>query len=158
MAVSSVEESIRSDVGAGNKGAESGERRKAAMSRRFGYRQGSTLKAASRRRLVRHGGVSGPLQPHSAQHITADQRTEIVHEYFKVERRRSQPMAIYKYVCSNCGSENVRRDAWATWDVETQSWELAVVFQAGFYDDCDDVASLDAIEIDRAESAVVVGC
>lgn len=67
-------------------------------------------------------------------------------------------MAIHKYVCSECGSENVRRDAWAAWDVETQSWELAAVFQAGFCDDCDAVTSLDAIEIDRAESAVVGGC
>ncbi len=61
-------------------------------------------------------------------------------------------MTIYKYVCSICGSENVRRDAWATWDVETQSWELATVFQAGFCDDCGGIASLDAIKIDRMKA------
>ena len=64
-------------------------------------------------------------------------------------------MATYKFVCSSCGSENVRRDAWATWDVETQSWELATVFDAGFCDDCDGEASLTEIEIDEAKSVTV---
>lgn len=64
-------------------------------------------------------------------------------------------MARCKYVCSHCGSENVRRDAWATWDVESQSWELATVFDAGFCDDCDGEASLAEVEIDNAKSAAV---
>jgi hypothetical protein len=64
-------------------------------------------------------------------------------------------MARYKYVCSICGSENVRLDAWAVWDIQTQSWELSTVFDAGFCDDCDGGARLDEIEIDNAKSATV---
>lgn len=29
-----------------------------------------------------------------------------------------------EYVCTGCGSENVKADAWATWNAESQSWEL----------------------------------
>jgi hypothetical protein len=62
-----------------------------------------------------------------------------------------------KYVCSICRSENVRRDAWAVWDVETQSWELSTVFDAGFCDDCDGGARLDETEIESAERVTVGG-
>jgi hypothetical protein len=62
-------------------------------------------------------------------------------------------MARYEYVCSICGSRNVRRDAWATWDVETQSWELATVFEAGFCDDCDGGVNLKTIELDDVKTA-----
>jgi hypothetical protein len=66
-------------------------------------------------------------------------------------------MAKYKYVCSVCGSENALRDAWAAWDVESQTWELVSTFQAGFCEDCDGSASLDAIEIEDAIGATVDG-
>lgn len=39
-------------------------------------------------------------------------------------------------VCETCGSENVRRDAWAEWSVENQAWELGEVYQQGFCQDC----------------------
>ena len=41
------------------------------------------------------------------------------------------------YVCSSCGSDNVRLDAWAAWSVETQSWKLATTMQHAFCNDCD---------------------
>lgn len=33
-----------------------------------------------------------------------------------------------KMVCGRCGSEEVRRDAWAVWDVDQQDWVLQNVF------------------------------
>jgi hypothetical protein len=72
-------------------------------------------------------------------------------------KKRSLPMAKYKYVCSICGSENVLRDAWASWDLESQKWELASTFQAGFCQDCDGGASQDAVEIAKISSVTVDG-
>jgi ribosomal protein L37AE/L43A len=40
-------------------------------------------------------------------------------------------MSRIKMVCSECGSEDVRADAFASWDVETQLWELATTFDKG---------------------------
>jgi hypothetical protein len=52
-----------------------------------------------------------------------------------------------KYICSHCGSENVLRDAWAAWDVDTQTWVLASVFYAGFCDHCEGEVTVKAVEI-----------
>ncbi len=52
-----------------------------------------------------------------------------------------------KIVCNHCGSDNVRRDAWAEFDVRTQAWVLGTVFDAGHCVKCDGVASLKDVEI-----------
>ena len=36
-------------------------------------------------------------------------------------------------VCSHCGSHDVRADAYAEWDVQTQKWELVQTFEKGAY-------------------------
>lgn len=46
------------------------------------------------------------------------------------------PKIKIKIICSDCGSEDVRRDAFAEWDVETQKWTLGPVFDQGFCDNC----------------------
>lgn len=56
-------------------------------------------------------------------------------------------MARINIVCSECGSDDVRRDAWACWDVEAQEWTLGEVFDQGFCAACDGEARLDAQEI-----------
>lgn len=33
-------------------------------------------------------------------------------------------------VCSSCGSDNVRRDAYAEWDVDLQEWTLSATMDA----------------------------
>jgi len=48
-------------------------------------------------------------------------------------------------ICSECGSEDVYRDAWAGWDVEGQRWELAAVFDQGFCHSCECERSLDEV-------------
>ena len=43
-----------------------------------------------------------------------------------------------KMVCAHCGSDDVRADAYAEWDVEAQKWEIAQTFEKGAYcDKCD---------------------
>ena len=38
-----------------------------------------------------------------------------------------------KMVCSTCGSDDVRADAYASWNVDTQEWELSSTFDKGSY-------------------------
>ena len=46
-------------------------------------------------------------------------------------------------VCRTCGGENVRADAYATWNVEAQQWECDQTFDKGAYcDDCDDETTI----------------
>ena len=33
-----------------------------------------------------------------------------------------------KFVCSQCGSDQIVKDAWAEWDTENQCWELGSIF------------------------------
>jgi hypothetical protein len=58
-------------------------------------------------------------------------------------------MAKIQIICSNCGSTNVMRDAWATWCVEKQDRELGSVFDQGYCDKCEGEASLDEVEYDE---------
>jgi hypothetical protein len=61
-------------------------------------------------------------------------------------------MTQYKCICATCGSENVRRDAWAAWDVESQSWQLASVFDAAFCENCDGEVVTQMVEIEQPKS------
>lgn len=38
--------------------------------------------------------------------------------------------------CSNCGGQNVKRDAHAEWNPELQLWELSAVYDDWDCDDC----------------------
>lgn len=40
------------------------------------------------------------------------------------------------YICSKCGSTNVRRDADVAWNAQSQAWELAGVYDAAVCIDC----------------------
>jgi hypothetical protein len=59
-----------------------------------------------------------------------------------------------KIVCSECGSDDVCRDAWAVGDVESQTWDLGPVFDQGFCQACDCERSLDevALAVDELRS------
>jgi hypothetical protein len=41
-----------------------------------------------------------------------------------------------RIICSECGGENVRRDAFAEWDIAKQDWVLSSVFDQGHCEDC----------------------
>lgn len=56
-----------------------------------------------------------------------------------------------KIVCGTCGSDNVRRDAWAEWCCDTQDWVLGTVFDQGHCEACEGEASLDEVPLDETE-------
>lgn len=55
-------------------------------------------------------------------------------------------MAKINYVCKTCRSEDVGRDAWAQWDVESQQWQIQNVMSQGFCFKCEGEADLEEIE------------
>jgi len=52
-----------------------------------------------------------------------------------------------KIVCSECGSDDVRRDANASWNIEKQEWELCAVYDNGTCEACGEERTLDEQEI-----------
>lgn len=40
-------------------------------------------------------------------------------------------------VCKYCGSYDVRRDAWAAWDYDSQQWVLEETFDNEYCKDCE---------------------
>lgn len=55
------------------------------------------------------------------------------------------PIPRIRIVCGECRSENVSRDAWSEWDLESQSWILRCVFDDAYCHDCDKEMSLDEV-------------
>ena len=49
----------------------------------------------------------------------------------------AEATAKVRKVCARCGSESVVRDAWAEWDVETQTYVLHEWFSLAYCRDCD---------------------
>jgi hypothetical protein len=56
-----------------------------------------------------------------------------------------------KHVCEKCGSEEVFVDAYAEWDVDTQSWEL-VNLRCDWCVDCDGETNIIEQEIKETTS------
>lgn len=52
-------------------------------------------------------------------------------------------MTNIKIICGTCGGANVRRDADAAWNTETQSWELAGVYDNATCEDCGEETRLE---------------
>jgi hypothetical protein len=61
--------------------------------------------------------------------------------------RTKKKRAKIKIVCSKCGSDDVRRDADAAWNVTTQDWELNAVYDQGYCEICGGEASLEEVKI-----------
>ena len=60
------------------------------------------------------------------------------------ESTTTPPRSTNKFpVCSKCGSSDVVMDAWASWNTETQSWQLKQVFDHTFCPVCEEEAKLD---------------
>jgi hypothetical protein len=64
-------------------------------------------------------------------------------------------MSRINIVCSHCGSDDVRRDAFAAWSVEKQEWELAEVYDQGHCVKCEGDASLEEIELEPGETGEI---
>ena len=54
-----------------------------------------------------------------------------------------------KIVCSHCESDDVRRDAFASWDLESQTWVLAEVYDDGHCNKCEGSARLEEEELEE---------
>ena len=52
--------------------------------------------------------------------------------------------------CRQCGSTDVRRDAYAAWDVEAQEWVLATVFDQGYCETCESEAVLEESPVEAS--------
>jgi hypothetical protein len=52
-----------------------------------------------------------------------------------------------RMTCSRCGSDDVARDAWACWDVYSQSWRRTAVFDYAHSHACEGETTLRAQEI-----------
>jgi hypothetical protein len=59
----------------------------------------------------------------------------------------------YTMVCSQCGSDQVSRDAWANWDTVEQQWVLGAVFDYAHCNKCDRETSI--IQIELADATIV---
>lgn len=57
-------------------------------------------------------------------------------------------------VCSTCSSANVRRDAWAEWQPETQEWVLGSVFDNGDCEVCEGESRLEEVAFEDWERSL----
>lgn len=62
-------------------------------------------------------------------------------------------MKKYRMICRDCGGENVKRDAWASWDFEKQDWILHVYFDEAHCDDCEGQTAIDEEEVEQSANA-----
>lgn len=56
-----------------------------------------------------------------------------------------------KKVCGTCGGENVRLDAWASWSVEDQQYELHETYDNAFCVDCDGECTIKDVDVAEAD-------
>ncbi len=56
-------------------------------------------------------------------------------------------MTKVKKCCRNCGSTNIKIDAWAEWNEKTQEYELSQTFDDAFCEDCEETGSFEDEDI-----------
>lgn len=52
------------------------------------------------------------------------------------------------FVCENCGSDLVTRDAWAEWSVDEQDWVLGAAYDYTFCHGCEAETHLVEVELE----------
>ncbi|MCY1456569.1 hypothetical protein D9M71_737980 [compost metagenome] len=55
-------------------------------------------------------------------------------------------------VCRHCGSENVLKDAWVSWNTDAQDWELECVLDHTYCEDCEKEDCVEARPLEDDES------
>jgi hypothetical protein len=56
------------------------------------------------------------------------------------------------YICSNCGSGNVYKDALARWDLKSQTWLIHILSDTVICQGCDDnEAQLESFELQMSD-------
>ena len=66
-----------------------------------------------------------------------------------METRMTNPKT--KPVCSHCGSDEVKCDAWAEWDDENQSFSLSQTFDEWICEPCGGGCNVEWIDVKPAE-------
>lgn len=61
-----------------------------------------------------------------------------------------------QFVCSNCGSDDVRRDAWAIWNPHSGNWEAAELCDNAYCNACDGETRLKEVDITLTASTLPV--
>ena len=56
-------------------------------------------------------------------------------------------MSKVKIVCSECGSDDVRKDSWACWDIDEQKWVLHETYDYTYCEACEEECSTKDIVI-----------
>lgn len=56
-------------------------------------------------------------------------------------------MVKLKMTCSHCGSDNVLKDAWVSWNDDLQVWEVESTFDNAFCRDCDGETTINVKEV-----------
>ena len=51
------------------------------------------------------------------------------------------------YVCKECRSMDVKRDAWAVWDIKTQAWELLSTYDTAYCNACEGETTLEEVSL-----------
>ena len=52
-----------------------------------------------------------------------------------------------KYICPNCKGDDVLKDSWSDWNIETQEWEIVSTQDNEYCEDCDAEVNLVEVEI-----------
>lgn len=58
--------------------------------------------------------------------------------------------------CANCLGTDVRKDAWASWNSETDEWELSAVFDENWCEECEMSCDIVQDELEDPAPAVPV--
>jgi hypothetical protein len=54
-------------------------------------------------------------------------------------------------ICKECGSDNVVRDAWASWDLSSQQWVLEDLFDYGYCNFCEGESRIQEITLSEED-------
>ena len=60
-------------------------------------------------------------------------------------------MARVKYICRVCKSDDVGRDAWTQWDMESQQWQVQNLMSESFCFKCESETILDEVRDPQEE-------
>ncbi len=52
-----------------------------------------------------------------------------------------------KFICNDCGSDDVYRDAWTEWNIENQEWELQSTYDQHHCNQCENVCGVTEVII-----------
>jgi len=71
------------------------------------------------------------------------------HPIVAAARTAATPRFIQR--CSHCHSEDVVRDAWASWSFERQEWELGQAFDHAYCEACESDCTIETISEERGD-------